>query len=44
MFFLHTDKEQWSISTQFSGVVSLHFGAFECPSYDGFGDASEIHT
>ena len=44
MFFLHTDKEQWSISAQFSGIVSLHFGAFECPSDGGFGDASEIHT
>ena len=44
MFCLHTDKEQWSISAQLSGIVSLHFGAFECPSDGGFGDTSEINT
>ena len=44
MFCLDTDKEQWSISTQFSGIVSLHFVSFECPSDGWFGDTSEIHS
>ena len=44
MLGLHTDKEQRSISAQFSGIVSFHLGAFECPGDSGFGGPCEIHT
>ena len=44
MLCLDTDKEQWSISAQFSGIVSLHFFPFECPSDGWFGDTSEVHS
>ena len=44
MFDLHTNKEQWSISAQFSSIVSIHLGAFECPGDGGFGGSYEVYT